>query len=530
MKARLVWIAFPMLATACTEIAAGSGDDVASVAQAVETTGDVKHDVSPPLSSLAVLPQDGARERREKPLHLFSPPDGLARGEADPVAQTTAPAVSAATAILNFAGVGNGDYGFAPNAAPPDTNGAVGDTQFVQWVNESFAVFDKTTGALVFGPAGGNTLWQGFGGPCEANNDGDPIAQYDKVAQRWVLSQFSVSGTAGFFQCIAISTSSDATGSYFRYAFPQPNFNDYPKLGVWPDGYYVTFNIFGQTFQGARVCAFDRVRMLTGAAATQECVQLSTSFASLLPSDLDGRASPPPAGSPNFLLNFGSNSLRLWKFHADFANPANAALVGPTTIAVAAFSPACGGGACVPQSNTRQKLDSLGDRLMYRLAYRNRGGIETLVVSHAVKVSGTNKSEVDGVRWYELRNPNGTPAVFQQATFSPDSASRWMSSAAMDKVGDIAVGYSASSSTIHPGIRYAVRQPGDPSGTLQAETSIIEGGGSQLSNLNRWGDYSAMTVDPVDDCTFWYTSEYLKADGTFNWSTRIASFKLASCL
>jgi len=527
MTVRLTWIAFSGVLVAC--VGNGSAEeDSGSFVQSVETSGDIKHDVSPPLGSLSALPQDGG-EKHEKKLHLFAPPDGLARGEPDPVAQTGAPAPSVAAGLLNIAGVGNGDYGFSPDAAPPDTNGAVGATQFVQWVNESFAVFDKTTGALVFGPAAGNTLWQGFGGPCETNNDGDPIAQYDRIANRWVLSQFSVSGTAGFFQCIAVSTTSDATGSYFRYAFQQPNFNDYPKVGMWPDAYYTTFNIFTSTFQGARVCAFDRARMITGAAATQECFQLSSSFASLLPADLDGVTSPPPPGSPNYLLNFGTNSLRLWKLHADFATPANATLTGPTTIAVAAFSPACGGGACVPQPGTREKLDSLGDRLMYRLAYRNRGGIETLVVSHSVKVSGNKKTEVDGVRWYELRNPNATPSVFQQGTFSPDATSRWMSSAAMDKLGNIAVGYSASSGTVHPAVRYAVRQAGDPLGTLQAETSIIEGGGSQLTNLNRWGDYSAMTVDPVDDCTFWYTNEYQKVDGTFNWSTRIASFKVAGC-
>ncbi len=528
MTARLVWIAVPAIVSACTGNAdVGTTDDVSTVSQVVEITRDFKHDESPPLRSLPVLTQR-SKGKHEEPRHVFAPPDGLAQGEIDPALQAGVPAASTAAPLLAIAGVGNGDYGFAPDAAPPDTNGAVGATQFVQWVNESFAVFDKTTGALVFGPALGNTLWQGFGGPCEANNDGDPIAQYDKIANRWVLSQFSVN--SGFFQCIAVSTTSDATGTYFRYAFAQPNFNDYPKIGVWPDAYYVTFNMFTSTFLGARVCACDRAQMTAGGAATQECFQLSNSFASLLPADLDGAASPPPAGSPNYLLNFGTNSLRLWKAHVDFATPANATLTGPTTIAVNAFSPACGGGACIPQPGTREALDSLGDRLMYRLAYRNRGGVETLVVSHSVKVSGSKRSEVDGVRWYELRNPNGAPTVAQQATFSPDATSRWMPSAAMDKAGNIAVGYSASSSTVHPAVRYAVRLAADPLNTLEAETSLIEGAGSQLTNLNRWGDYSAMTVDPVDDCTFWYTSEYQKANGTFNWSTRITSFKLPTCL
>ncbi len=229
-------------------------------------------------------------------------------------------------------------------------------------------------------------------------------------------------------------------------------------------------------------------------------------------------------------MNFGSNSLNLWKFHADFATPGNATLTGPTNIPVAAFSAACGGGACIPQPGTRQKLDSLADRLMYRLAYRNFGATESLVVNHSVKVSGNKRAQVVGIRWYELRVSSvGAPVVHQQGTFSPDSTNRWMGSIAMDKVGDMALGYSESSSTVFPSIRYTGRVPTDPLGTMQAENIIKAGGGSQLSNLSRWGDYSAMTVDPVDDCTFWYTTEYLKSSGTFNWSTWISSFKFPGC-
>jgi len=273
--------------------------------------------------------------------------------------------------------------------------------------------------------------------------------------------------------------------------------------------------------------------MLSGAAATAVCFQLSSSFGGLLPSDLDG-ATAPTAGSPNFFLNFGPNLLNLSKFHVDFATPGNSTFTGPTVLSVAAFSEACGGGTCVPQAGTRQQLDSLGDRLMYRLAYRNfttAPAHESLVVNHSVRVSGGGKhsGEVDGVRWYEIRSPNGTPAVFQQGTFSPDSNTRWMGSIAMDKVGDIAVGYSVSSSQINPAIRFAARVPSDAAGTLEPETSIIAGTGSQLRNLNRWGDYSSMAIDPVDDCTFWYTTEYLKSSGTFNWSTRLASFRISGC-
>jgi hypothetical protein len=444
----------------------------------------------------------------------------------DPALQTRVGAAVAATPGLGFPGVGSGDYGFVPNAAPPDTNLAVGSTQVVQWVNESFAVFDKATGALVLGPVPGNTPWRGFGGGCETNNDGDPIVQYDKAANRWILTQFSVS-TSPFLQCVAVSTSADATGAYNRYAFGYgTQFNDYPKLGVWPDAYYISFNIFknGRTFAGSKVCAYDRAAMLAGAAATQQCVQLSTAFGGLLPSDLDG-ATAPPAGSPNYFVNFGTNSLNVWKFHVDWANPANTALTGPTNVPVAPFTAACNGGTCIPQPGTRQQLDSLADRLMYRLAYRNRAGTESLVVNHSV-TAGTSV----GVRWYELRVSAGTPSVFQQGTYAPDATFRWMGSIAMDKVGNIALGYSKSSSTIFPSLAITGRAPTDPQGQLQAETVVKAGAGSQQRRLARWGDYSALSVDPVDDCTFWYTNEYLKANGTFNWSTWITSFRMPGCV
>jgi hypothetical protein len=491
---------------------------VAAFAQ--EVSPAVHHDTSPALHSMSRPPLAGPKH--EKPLF---PLHGHVSGQPDPVVQTSAGPLIATTAGLNIAGVGSGDYGFVPNAAPPDTNGAVGDTQYVQWVNESFAVFNKTTGALVHGPVAGNSLWTGFGGGCETNNDGDPVVQYDKAANRWVLTQFSVS-TTPFLQCVAVSTTSDATGTYNRYAFQQPNFNDYPKLGVWPDGYYVSFNMFnGNTFVGGRACAFDRTAMLAGAAASQICFQLSNAFGGLLPSDLDG-ATAPPVGSPNFFVAFGTNSLDLWKFHADFATPANSKFTGPTNIPVAAFSAACnGGGTCIPQAGTNQQLDSLADRLMYRLAYRNFGDHEALVVNHPVDTGSGNV----GVRWYELRNPNATPAVFQQGTYAPDSNFRWMGSIAMDKVGNIALGYSVSSSFTHPAIRYTGRVPSDPLGSMQAENTILNGSGSQTGGLTRWGDYSAMTIDPGDDCTFFYTNEYLKTSGSFNWSTQIASFKFPSC-
>jgi len=462
------------------------------------------------------------RVRELKQIPLVDAP----RQVADPVLQSRPGTANAAiTAGTGFDGIGQGVYGYSVRYAPPDTTGAVGLTQYVQWVNVSFAVFDKASGALQYGPVAGSTLFQSLGGACATRNDGDPIVQYDKAADRWVISQFAVpGGSAGYWQCVAVSQTSDATGGWYLYAFPYTQFNDYPKMGVWPDGYYVTFNMFTSTFQGAKVCAYDRASMLQGHPASQQCFQLSSSYASLLPADLDGSAAP-PAGAPNYLLNRLSTSLGLWKFHVDWSNSGNSTLTGPVRIPVAAYNAACNGGACIPQPNTSQKLDSLADRLMFRLAYRNLGGTETMVVNHAVKGSSGNAA----VRWYEIRGMGGTPMVYQQGSFSPDSNFRWMGSAAMDKQGNMALGYSVSSSSVKPRLAYATRLATDAPGILSGETIMQQGGGSQLPNLSRWGDYSQMSVDPVDDCTFWYTGQYLKSDGTFNWNTRIASFKIAAC-
>ena len=484
-----------------------------------------REDVSPALRTITPkrhVSTNPEHELKRLPAQASGGQDSLAVNGTSPSAATTATGNS-------FDGVGIGG-GYTPDAAPPDTNGAVGATQYVQWVNEDFAVYDKASGARLYGPAAGNTLWSGFGGPCQTYNDGDPIVQYDKAANRWIMTQFAVSKTP-YTQCIAVSDTPDATGTYHRYAFSYgTDFNDYPKVGVWPDGYYITYNMFrrGRTFTGSKVCAIDRAAILTIGLrpVTQQCAQLSNSFGGLLPGDLDGLI-PPPAGAPEVVMNFGTNSLNLWKFHVDWTNSANSTFTGPTNIPVAAFSRACGGGACIPQAGTTQKLDSLGDRLMYRLAYRNfADGHESLVVNHSI-TAGTSV----GLRWYELRNvTSGTPTVFQQGTFAPDSQYRWMGSAAMDKMGNIALGYSRSSGTANPSIYFTARNPTDPAGTMSlTETTIVIGGGSQLATLSRWGDYSSLSVDPVDDCTMWYTTEYLQRNGTFNWSTRIGTFKVSGC-
>jgi len=425
--------------------------------------------------------------------------------------------------------------------APPDTTGDVGPNHYVQWVNLRYAVYNlirDTATKEITGfnlapgfPKQGNVVWQGFGGPCEAFNDGDPIVQYDQLANRWVLTQFAVSAQP-FTQCVAVSTSPDPTGTYNRYAYSYGrDFNDYPKMGVWPDGYYITYNMFknGRSFSGNRVCAFERDKMLTGASARQICAQTSTSFHSLEPSDLEGTTFP-PLGTPNLLLSISTNSLQFWRFLVNWNN-GKGTLTGPTIIPGVSFNRACSGGACIPQPGTTQRLDSLADRLMYRLSYRKFSDHEALLINHSVATDG-----VSGIRWYELRNPSGstmasaTPFVFQQGTFAPTSDYRWMGSAAIDKTGGIAIGYNISNGTsIKPSIRYASRSPSDPPGALGNETDIIIGAGSQQATLSRWGDYSTLSVDPVDNCTMVFTSQFLPANGAFNWNTYIYSFKLSTC-
>jgi len=456
-------------------------------------------------------------------------------GTTDGAPQTIATTALETIAGPSFDGVGKGIAGYSPCCAPPDTNASVGTTQVVQWVNLDFAVFDKTTGTVLQGPTAGSSFWTGFSaGKCNSNNDGDPIIKFDAQARRWFATQFSVTGGAPYYQCVAVSSTDDILHStWHQYAYNFGNyFPDYPKVGVWPDAYYMSFNRFyqGVSFSGAAACAFDRAAMLAGSPAVGQCFNLSSGVASLLPSDLDGATGAsgsslaPPIGAPNVFANFGTNTLNLWTFHVDFANSANSTLAS-TSVAVPAFTTACNGGTCIAQPGTTNQLDSLADRLMYRLAYRNFGGHESLVVTHSVTGSGTAAP-----RWYELRSPgNQTFSVWQASSFAPDATYRWMGSAAMDKLGDLAIGYSASSSSLAPSIRYTGRAVGDPVNTLRAEATIQAGGGSQTGSLHRWGDYSSMALDPTDDCTFWYTTEYLQASGSFNWSTRLAAFHFPGC-
>jgi hypothetical protein len=512
--------------------------------QAVEQRGEISnpihHDRSRPLREMfdtneKTGPSRGGRD--------FEPGRPLPVGNINPsvIDPLVEKSVSMPSALsLPKAGTIGTGVDPARRVAPPDTTGDVGPNHYVQWVNLRYSIYTLTRDAqsqitgynLVPGfPKNGNVIWSGFGGTCQTNNDGDPLVQYDQLANRWVLTQFAVT-TTPYTQCVAVSTGPDPTGSYFRYSFSYGNgFNDYPKMGVWNDAYYITYNMFtnGASFAGSKVCAFERAQMLTGGVARQICANTSTSNASLVPSDLEGTTLP-PAGTPNLLLSITSTAVRFWRYSVNWT-AGTASLTGPTTIAgVAAFSRACGGGTCIPQQGTSQQLDSLADRLMYRLSYRKLATREALVINHAVATGG-----VSGIRWYELTNAAGqtmasaTPIIRQQGTFSPSADYRWMGSAAMDKTGGIAVGYNVSSSSVKPSLRYAYRGPADPLGTLGNETSILVGPGVQTPSLARWGDYSTISVDPVDGCQMVFTGEYIPANGNFNWATFIHSFKLSTC-
>ena len=497
---------------------------------------ETKNDISPPLRNLVGSGTSVAgSQQKQKPV---AQPTGPARSNPnpDPVAQLLTTSLSGVSTNLDFEGQSANDTRNLLGVAfvPPDTNGAAGATQFVQIVNVTFAVYDKRTGALLLGPALISDVWKGFGGPCETGNGGDPVVLYDQIAGRWLISQlqFNADFTSNQ-ECVAISTSTDATGSFNRYVFDfGSNFPDFPKFGVWPDAYYFSANIFTMSgghssFSGAEACAFDRTAMLAGNPAAAICFPNPANIASLLPSDLDGHALP-PTGEPNFFVDIeDSTDLNLFRFHVDFAHPMESSFSGPILIPVAPFNEICTRSAslsCITEPPPGEKVDALGDRLSFRLAYRNFGDHESLVVNHTIEGGA-----LAGVRLYEIRNPRITPTVFQQGTIVDLLNSFWLGSIAMDGVGNMAVGFSASGKALDPSVFVAGRAVTDPPGTMSGPLVLVTGSGVQETSFHRWGDYSSMAVDPSDDCTFWYTQEYYKTTGSFNWTTRIASFKFNSC-
>jgi hypothetical protein len=528
----------------------------------------------------ATLPQSNAESRRDhEPLRPIRPRGNKASVQADSVVQSGVPIMSMPGALQNFPGQGNANGGPCSTGScltPPDPNGAVGPNHFVQATNANgtagIAIWSKS-GTLLSGPKPVQTLWTGYvgtnpGNGCAANDDGDAVIVYDQLADRWFITQFSLpnettnSGPA--FQCVAVSKTSDPTGAYWLYDFKYGySVDDYGKFGVWPDAYYVEINQFNASgYAGADFCAYDRNNMLQGATATQQCffqawpsslpkcpaVQPFEVFGAL-PISLDGKI-PPPNGEPGYFLQFDYsqcdppyNQLDLWSLHVDFTTPANSTLTGPTVLTVANFTPTCHSasptyGNCVPQPGTTVTLDGLDDRVMFRFAYRNFGSYESLLVNHSV-IAGAGS----GIRWYEIRSPQTAPTVFQQGTYAPgDTNWRWMASMAQDQAADFALGFAVSSTgapgVVDPSIGWTGRINTDAAGTMGQGESVIDPGGgvegdaypgSPDEHRGRWGDYSNMTVDPNDDCTFWYTQGLYRANSIAGWDTYIATVKFPNC-
>ena len=440
----------------------------------------------------------------------------------------------------NFEGIHNVNF-----VLPPDTDGDIGPNHYIQIVNWSFAIYNRN-GNLLFGPADINTLWNGFGHgqPCELYNDGDPIVLYDHLADRWLISQFVLPfyPSGPFYECIAVSQTSDPLGAWYRYQFKisETKMNDYPKLAVWPDGYYMTINQFSAGtlgWAGAGAIVFERDAMLAGQTNPRmvyfDLYSLDVNLGGMLPSDLDGP--PPPAGTPNFFLNFDDDAwgyspdqLRLYGFQVDWNNPSQSTFNLISTLPTEHFDPdMCSGvRTCIPQPGG-VALDALSDRLMFRLQYRNFGSHKTLVTNQTVDVNGFDRA---GIRWYELRDSGNGWNIYQQGTFSPDANHRWMGSVAMNGLGEMALGYSVSSTSVSPSIRVTGRLPGDTLGQMaQGEATLMNGSGYQTSTSGRWGDYSSMNVDPIDDCTFWYTNQYYGTISPYGWQTRVGAFRLSSC-
>jgi hypothetical protein len=499
------------------------------------------HDISPPLGKIKPIRIETKGPRRENVVHRLTL-IGTKGVQNDPVVQRSASNPLPIVAE-SFEGLGQG-LKYDSNVAPPDATGAVGNSYFIEWVNQAFVIFKKKDATVVYGPADGNTLWSGFAPrtnpahACAETNDGDPIVLYDRIDGRWLLSQFSFSEGRPYLQCVAVSTSSDPLGTYARYAYSFDNFNDYGKFGVWPDGYYASFNMFASSDRnapgrGAQACAFDRIKMLAGQEAQMICFGLGQT--GLLPADLDGRNLPPKGlAAPNYFVSLGVQRLNYWKFHVDWKAPAHSTMIGPDDVGhVPAFVAACTDQTCqvVPQMGSNSLLDTLGDRLMYRLAYRNFGNHEALVVNHAVRVPGPENQNagVIAFRWYEIR-PSGTGlSVHQSGTFRPSGVSRWMASIAMDKAGDMAIGYSSSAPNTYPSAFYTGQvAAASNSPSLGQEYRIQAGEGAQTGE--RWGDYTTMAVDPADDCTFWFVSEYLTKNNANIWHTRVSRLRFKECL
>lgn len=542
---------------------------------------NVAFDTTLPLRDLAKKAKPPTEKDQDAEPRDIRPDRGVKASDTgfsgDGAVDTSSAALLSLSPMANFEGISNVDnfnlLGFRVN--PPDPVGDVGPNHYVEMVNLAFAVYDKQ-GNLLMGPVTLGSIWEDFAVTDCAENAGDPIVLYDQFADRWLLSQFTAIGPV-YWDCVAISQTPDPTGPYYRYAFitqPDPDlpggtfFPDYPKYGVWKDSYVLTTRDFGEVDEyGISVYALEKNKMVNGQAKARavqffldsNSVPLELIGDGLLPPDVDGKTKPrnnapaPIIGTQDDDYFYGAtfDALNIWELDVVWNSRPTATLNLEVQLPVAEFDSnfPCGPSrGCIPQpgiTNPDQFIDILSyrQRPTHRLAYRNFGTYEALVTNQSVEAA----PGVAGVRWYEIRRVNGVYSVYQQGTINPgDGVHRWMGSAAMDWKGNIAVGYSVSNATnVYPGIRYTGRLAGDPLGQMAVgEGIIINGTGVQTTTNSRWGDYTSLNVDPVDDCTFWYVNEYYAVSGlplplpppplpapgtTAPWQTRIASFKLPGC-
>ena len=451
------------------------------------------------------------------------PPD-FSQMPADPNIQTKQGWIKSdgRATINNYAGQSSPYY-------PPDCNGTVNSSYYFQVVNTTYQIFNKSDGSSAAGPSNLNTIFDQTL-PGADRNDGDPIVLWDEQADRWLYAEFSVpslSGGGNDYMLIAVSTTNDPTGTWYSWAFDVDDAPDYMKFGIWQDGYYMATNTSG----GNDVYVFERSVMITGGANPQMIAfhnpnRPSTfdGFHCILPLDNDGAWAP--SGTPGQFITIAddgqsnaADELRIYELTADWTTPANSTFVMTQQLPVNAFS---GNFTSdwnnIPQPGTSQKLDGLSTILMYRAQYRNFNGTQKIVCTHTI----AEASDEAAIRWYELENTGSGWSIAQQGTYNPDNVSRWCGSIAMNDLGEIALGYTASDgSSTYPSIRYCGQSANGPLNTLDIAETTIQTGTSSQTSYNRWGDYSNISVDPSDGTTFWYTSEYISGSSR---ETRIASF------
>lgn len=481
----------------------------------------VAFDTSPPLRSIEPSGEVITRGRIFEELRRLPP---ISRPRISVTRRSPVTSAPGATPLNLEIRTFDGPHG-ADDVYPSDSVGAVGLNHYVAWVNTNLVVYDKT-GKPSHPPVPGRSIWSGFSNaPCRKQNDGDPIVLYDQFADRWVLSQFAITNGPPFYQCLAVSTTPDPLGPYTRVAYRFEHLNDYGKLGLWSNAYLATFYMFTDLehpeWMGPLACAIDRNSLLAGRPASMICADLPKDALGVMPATIDGRQLPAQT-TPGLFVGFGANRLELWELSYSFSKPKQTTISGPRSVAVDDFTQPAGN---VDVGTGAAHLDAVGDRLMYRVPLRVDGEMSTFTATHSVQ---TDAGRV-GVRWYEVDLTGRTASVRQQGTFAlPDGKSRWLGTIAADRRGNLMLGYSAAGVSAPAGLYLSGRTPGYAAGQLGPEVSLVGERKAQV-NSDRWGDYSAITVDPSDDCTFWYIGQYTPKTDSDRWATLITTARFPDC-